>query len=59
MSAVTGIPHALFLPLLHQGAVKGSGVFSPEQAIDADAFFALLNGFVEGRDCGLTVTFAH
>ncbi|MDP5904243.1 saccharopine dehydrogenase family protein [Pseudomonas aeruginosa] len=59
MSAVTGIPHALFLPLLRQGAIKGAGVFAPEQAVDADAFFALLDGFAEGRDCGLSVTFAH
>lgn len=59
MNSVTGIPHALFLPLLQQGAIKGPGVFSPEQAVDADAFFALLNGFAEGKDCGLSVTFAH
>lgn len=58
MNSVTGIPHALFLPLLKQGAIKGPGVLSPEQAVDADAFFALLNRYAEGQDCGLTVTFA-
>src|SRR5699024_4093595 len=55
MAGVTGAPLALFLPLLHQGAIKGPGVFSPEEAIDADTFFHLLDGFVGAGGTGLTV----
>ncbi|MEY1661339.1 saccharopine dehydrogenase family protein [Isoalcanivorax beigongshangi] len=56
MSAVTGIPLALFLPLLQQGAIQGHGVLSPEQAVDPDAFFALLDGFTGPDGCGLMVS---
>ncbi len=56
MSAVTGIPLALFLPLLSQNAIQGHGVMSPEQAVDPDAFFQLLDGFTGPNGCGLTVS---
>lgn len=56
MSAVTGIPLALFLPLLSQHAIRGPGVMSPEQAVDPDAFFALLDGFTGSEGCGLTLS---
>lgn len=55
MSAVTGIPLALFLPLLQQGKVRGPGVTGPEAAIDADAFFALFDPFAGPNGCALTV----
>ncbi len=56
MSAVTGIPLALFLPLLAQHAIRGTGVMSPEQAVDPDAFFELLDGFTGPDGCGLTLS---
>jgi len=56
MSAVTGIPLALFLPLLLNNKIQGTGVMSPEQAVDPDAFFELLDGFTGVQGCGLTVT---
>lgn len=55
MAEITGIPLALFLPLLQQGSIRGPGVFAPEEAIDADAFFALFDGFVGGEGAGLSV----
>lgn len=55
MSAVTGIPLALFLALLNQNAIRGTGVMSPESAIDPDAFFELLDQFTPPHGCGLTV----
>ncbi|AOA57359.1 saccharopine dehydrogenase family protein [Acinetobacter larvae] len=55
MSAVTGIPLALFLPLLRRNAVRGLGVLAPEQAIDPDVFFQLLDGFCGNAGCGLTI----
>lgn len=55
MSAVTGIPLALFLALLHQNAVQGPGVMSPECAIDPNRFFTLLDQFTPPHGCGLTV----
>lgn len=56
MAEITGIPLALFLPLLKQGSIRGPGVFAPEEAIDADAFFALFDGFVGDEGAGLSVT---
>lgn len=56
MSAVTGIPLALFLPLLAQHAIRATGVMSPEQAVDPDVFFALLDGFTGPDGCGLTIS---
>ncbi|MEN8400102.1 saccharopine dehydrogenase family protein [Acinetobacter towneri] len=57
MSAVTGIPLALFLPLLKQNVIKGTGVMSPEQAINPDDFFQLLDGFTGEDGCGLTLSY--
>lgn len=56
MAEITGIPLALFLPLLRQGSVRGPGVFAPEAAVDADAFFKLLDGFVGAEGAGLTLS---
>lgn len=55
MGAITGIPQALFLPLLHTGKLVGPGVRPPEQAIDADGFFALFDRCVGPSGSGLTV----
>lgn len=55
MATVTGIPQALFLPLLHQGHLKQSGVFAPEEIIDPDVFFALFDTFCGPQGSGLTV----
>jgi saccharopine dehydrogenase-like NADP-dependent oxidoreductase len=56
MAGVTGGPLSLFLPLLQRGAIKGPGVFAPEEAIDADLFFQLLDELVGPEGTGLTVT---
>lgn len=55
MATVTGIPQALFLPLLHQGHLKQSGVFAPEEIIDPDVFFALFDTFCGPQGSGLTI----
>lgn len=55
MATITGIPHALFLPLLHEGALNRCGVFAPEEIIDPDRFFALLDPFCSADGAGLTV----
>ncbi len=55
MATVTGIPQALFLPLLHQGHLKQSGVFAPEEIIDPDVFFALFDTFCGPQGSSLTV----
>nr|WP_317198757.1 hypothetical protein [uncultured Psychrobacter sp.] len=55
MATITGISLALFLPLLHQGHIKKKGVFAPEEVIDPDVFFALLDPFCGDKGAGLTV----
>lgn len=55
MATITGIPHALFLPLLHQGQLAHSGVFAPEEIVNPDDFFALLDPFCGSEGAGLTV----
>lgn len=55
MATITGIPLALFLPLLHNGSLKQHGVFAPEEAIDPDAFFKLLDPFCGPNGAGLKV----
>lgn len=55
MAASTGVPHALFLPLLQQGLLNKHGVFAPEEIVDPDAFFALLDGFCGPEGTGLSV----
>ena len=42
--------------LLLNNKIQGTGVMSPEQAVDPDAFFELLDGFTGAQGCGLTVT---
>ncbi|AOA59359.1 saccharopine dehydrogenase family protein [Acinetobacter larvae] len=59
MATLTGIPQALFLPLLQQGHFQHAGVFSPEQVIDPDAFFALFDGFCGSEGAGVTVLTAQ
>ncbi|UJJ30510.1 saccharopine dehydrogenase family protein [Halopseudomonas maritima] len=58
MATITGIPHALFLPLLQNGNIKEFGVFAPEQVIDPDTFFKLLDPFCGPQGAGLTVVTA-
>lgn len=55
MATITGIPHALFLPLLHQGRLAQSGVFAPEEIVNPDDFFPLLDPFCGPEGAGLTV----
>lgn len=55
MATITGIPHALFLPLLYEGTLSRCGVFAPEEIIDPDRFFALLDPFCGADGAGLTV----
>ncbi len=55
MATITGIPQALFLPMLHHGQLQRIGVFAPEEIIDPDVFFARLGTFCEGDGVGLTV----
>jgi len=55
MATITGIPLALFLPLLQQGHLTEQGVFAPEEVIDPEVFFALLDTFCGAKGCGLTV----
>lgn len=55
MATITGIPHALFLPMLHQGDLQEAGVFAPEEVIDPDVFFELLDPFCGPDGAGLTV----
>lgn len=55
MATITGIPHALFLPLLHQGQLLEKGVFAPEEVIDPEAFFELFDPFCGPEGAGLTV----
>lgn len=55
MATITGIPLALFLPLLHNGNLKQHGVFGPEEVIDPDTFFKLLDPFCGPDGAGLKV----
>lgn len=55
MATITGIPHALFLPLLHHGHLKENGVFAPEEVIDPDVFFEWFDSFCGAKGAGLTV----
>ena len=55
MATITGIPHALFLPMLHQQQLQQSGVFAPEEVVNPDVFFALLDPFCGPEGAGLTV----
>ena len=55
MATITGIPLALFLPLLHGGHFKHAGVFSPEQAIDPQVFFDLFDPFCGEHGAGVTL----
>jgi len=59
MATITGIPHALFLPLLHQGQLQKSGVFAPEEVVNPDVFFELLGPFCGSDGAGLTVLTAN
>lgn len=58
MATITGIPHALFLPLLQRGSIKDVGVFAPEQVIEPDTFFELLDPFCGPQGAGLTLVTA-
>lgn len=58
MATITGIPHALFLPLLQGDNIKDIGVFAPEQVIDPDTFFELLAPFCGPQGAGLTLVTA-
>jgi len=49
MGAITGIPLALGVSLLADGALGRPGVFSPEAIIDPDALFGRLMNFCEPR----------
>lgn len=55
MATITGTPQALFLPLLHKGHLEQTGVFAPEEVIDPDVFFELLDSFCGPKGTGLTV----
>lgn len=55
MATITGIPHALFLPLLHEGHLQKTGVFAPEEVVDPDVFFRLLDPFCGPGGAELTV----
>ena len=55
MATITGIPHALFLPLLHHGDIQRTGVFAPEEVIDPDRFFELFDPFCGEQGADLTV----
>lgn len=55
MATITGIPHSLFLPMLHQGLLQKTGVFAPEEVVNPDAFFELLDPFCGPDGAGLTV----
>lgn len=55
MATITGIPLALFLPLLQQGHLTEQGVFAPEEVIDPEVFFELFDAFCGAKGCGLTV----
>ena len=55
MATITGIPHALFLPLLYQGSLQHFGVFAPEDIIDPDEFFKLFDPFCGDKGSGITV----
>jgi len=55
MATITGIPLALFLPLLQQGHLTEQGVFAPEEVIDHEVFFELFDAFCGAKGCGLTV----
>ena len=55
MATITGIPLALFLPLLHGGHLKQSGVFAPEQVIEPQVFFDLFDPFCGAQGAGVTV----
>lgn len=53
MAGATSVPLALAVPLFREGFGERSGVFSPEELIDADRFFDLLaprcaGGFANG-----------
>ena len=58
MATITGIPHALFLPLLQRGSIEDVGVFAPEQVIEPDTFFELLDPFCGPQGAGLTLVTA-
>ncbi len=55
MATITGIPLALFLPLLQQGHLQKHGVFAPEEVINPDVFFKLFDEFCGSKGCGLTI----
>jgi saccharopine dehydrogenase-like NADP-dependent oxidoreductase len=55
MATITGIPHALFLPMLHRGQLQKTGVFAPEEVVNPDIFFELLDPFCGPDGTGLTV----
>lgn len=58
MATITGIPLALFLPLLHGGHLKQAGVFAPEQVIDPQVFFDLFDPFCGAQGAGVTLVSA-
>lgn len=55
MAAITGIPHALFLPLLQQGLLSRSGVYAPEDVIDSAQFFALFEPYCGPNGAGFSL----
>lgn len=55
MAAITGIPHALFLPLLQQGLLNQPGVFAPEDVIDPGQFFALFEPYCGPSGAGFSL----
>ena len=55
MASITGIPHALFLPLLQKGELQKAGVYASEEIVNPDAFFEQLDKFCGPDGAGLTV----
>lgn len=47
MGAITGIPAALGVKMLHQGYISDSGAYPPEAVIDSDRFFDLFSTYCE------------